>query len=49
MPVALFLLIGWKIRLIRWIAGAGLGKQYLIFLVGGLSSKEEKKRELESG
>jgi len=41
MPVALFLL---KIRLISWSAGAGLGKQYPIFLVGGLSPKEEKKR-----
>ncbi len=44
MPVALFLLIKLKIRFISWSAGAGLGKQYPIFLVGGLSPKEEKKR-----
>jgi hypothetical protein len=48
MPVALFLLIAWKIRLISWSAGAGLGKQYPSFWWEALA-QGRKEKELESG
>ncbi len=52
MPVALFLLIKLKIRLIRWSAGAGLGKQYPSFWRGARLRKKRKgirKRLRNSG